>query len=297
MTKLKIGRYVVETSNEAKILFPKSKITKGDLIEYYKDIADTMLTYVKNRPISMVRYPNGIDKEGFYQKDAPDYFPKWIVRFEIKKKTGGVTNYVVINNEATLVYVTNQGCITPHIWLSKKDKPDYPDMIVFDIDPPDLKSFAKVRHAALLIKEALEEDGLTPFVKTTGSKGLHVVVPIKRTVLFDIARSYTQQIAKKLIDQEPKQFTLEFRKEKRNNKVLIDTFRNAFAQTMVAPFGVRPKEGAPISMPIAWKEVHSTKLSSQSYTIKNVFTYLKKHGDHWDDMSDYAKSIKGLANR
>lgn len=297
MAKLKIGRYIVETSNESKIFFPKNNYTKGDLIEYYKKIADTMVPHIKDRPISMVRYPNGVKQDGFYQKDAPDYFPDWIARFEVEKKADGVTTYVMVNNNATLVYLANQGCITPHIWLSKKDKPKRPDMLVFDIDPPDTKSFDKVRHAALLLKEILEQEDLTPFVKTTGSKGLHVAVPLIRTVNFDLARSYGQEIAQKVIKQEPKKFTLEFKKEKRDNKVLIDIFRNAFAQTMVAPFGVRPKEGAPISMPIKWDEVHSKKLTSNQYTIKNAFEYLKKYGDQWEDMFDHAKSIKGLAKR
>ena len=245
MGQIKVGRYLVTTTNEDFILFPKSKITKGELVDYYYEIAPLMVLYTKDRPLTMVRYPRGIDKEGFYQKDAPDYFPNYIKRKTIKKKEGGSTSYVVCNNEATLVYLANQGCITPHLWLSKIDKLDYPNKMIFDLDPPPPgKKFTLIRKTALRLKELLEEIGLVPFVKTTGSKGLHVVVPLKRTAGFDEVRAFARQIAEQLIMHDPKNLTLEIRKDKRRGRTFIDTLRNAFAQTAVAPYAVRPKEKA-----------------------------------------------------
>ncbi len=292
MGRIKVGRYVVTTTNEDFILFGKSKITKGDLIEYYHRIAPIMLPYLKNRPLTMVRYPSGIDQEGFYQKDTPDYFPQWIKRKRIKKKEGGSTNYVVGQNQATIVYLANQGCIAPHLWLSKIDKLHYPDMMIFDLDPALGTNFTLVRNTALKLKTLLESVGLISFVKTTGSKGLHIVVPLKRTADFDTVRAFAREIAKILIVQDPKHLTLEIRKEKRGNRVFIDVLRNAFAQTAVAPYAVRPKEKAPVAMPISWNEVKDSKLISQRYTIKNVFKHLEKHGDEWEGMHRYARSIK-----
>lgn len=293
MSELKVGRYIVKLTNEDRILFPKSKIIKSDLIDYYYKVASIMVPHMQNRAITMVRYPNGIDKEGFYQKDMPDYFPDWIKGKTVKKSEGGSTTYVVCNNAATLVYLANQACITPHLWLSKIDKLNYPDKMIFDIDPPPPgKNFALVRHIALRLKSILEDLGLVPFVKTTGSKGLHVVVPIKRTAPFDTVRAFAQEISQVLVNDDPKHLTLEVRKEKRQGRVFLDTLRNAYAQTAVAPYAVRPKEKAPIATPISWDEVEDPKLASQRYNINNIFKYLDKRGDLWDGISKQAKGIK-----
>ncbi len=297
MGQIKVGRYLVNITNEETILFPKSTIKKIELIDYYYDIADIMVPYMKDRALTMVRYPNGIDKDGFYQKDMPKYFPDWIKGKTIKKKEGGSTTYVVCNNAATLVYLANQACITPHLWLSKIDKLRYPDKMIFDIDPPPAgKNFTLVRHIALRLKDLLEEIGFVPFVKTTGSKGLHVVVPIRRTANFKTVRAFAVAIAQVVVDDDPKHLTLEIRKEKRRGRVFIDTLRNAFAQTAVAPYAIRPKEKAPIATPISWDEVRDTKLTSQRYNINNIFKYLEKHGDLWKNMSKSAKGIKTAQN-
>jgi bifunctional non-homologous end joining protein LigD len=292
---VKCGRHAIKISNENKIIFPKSKITKGDLIEYYYHIAPIMLPYMKNRPLNMLRYPNGIDQEGFYQKEIGDYFPSWIKRKVIKKREEGKTQYVVCNNAATLVYLANQACITPHLWLSRIDKLDTPDQMIFDLDPPPPgTNFHLVQKIALRLKEIIEESGLTPFVKTTGSKGLHITVPLKRTTNFTEVRVYARAFAQRLVDDDPKNITLEMRKEKRGKRIFIDTLRNAFGQTAAAPYSVRPLEGAPIATPLFWDEVFDKKLTSRRYTIKNIFDYLQKEGDPWHDMHTYAKSIKSL---
>ena len=170
MATLQFGRYTVETSNTDKIFFPGEKITKGDVIEYYHKIADYMLPHLKDRPLAMQRFPDGLGGESFFQKDISDYFPDWIDRTKVRKEDGSVTQ-VVCNNTATLVYLANQACLTPHVWLSKVDKLDYPDRLVFDLDPPS-DDFAPVRDAAQLALELFDELRLSVFVQTTGSKGV-----------------------------------------------------------------------------------------------------------------------------
>jgi len=290
MNKLRFGRYVVETSNEEKILFPEHNITKGDLIDYYCRIGPTMVPYMKDRPISMVRYPDGIKGEGWYQKEAGAYFPEWIKTKPIRKQSGEYVNYVVVNNVATLVYLANQACIAPHIWLSRIDKLTYPDRMIFDLDPSG-KDFNMVRKAVLLIKERLDELGIPSFVMTTGSRGLHVVIPLKRVHTFDWVRTFAYDFATFMLKLHPDLFTLEIRKVKRKDLVFIDTLRNAFGQTGIAPYAVRPKPGAPVATPIEWKEVKNPRLRPNQFTIKNVFKYLDTVGDPWKKINSLAVTL------
>lgn len=290
MRTIKLGKYNVDVTSESRILFPKSKITKGEFVAYYERIAPIMIPHIKNRPITMHRFVNGIGKEGFYQKDASDYFPAWIKREPIKKKADGIVNYVVCNNAATLVYLANQLSITNHIWLSKIDKLNYPDRMIFDLDPSK-KDFTQVRKAALQLKKLLEQLGLVPFVMTTGSRGLHVVVPLKRTNTFDQVRAFAKDVAELMVAQYPKYLTTEIRKVKRKGKIFIDTYRNAFAQTGVAPYSVRAKEGAPVAAPLTWSEVRDSRLTPQKYHIKNIFRRLARKGDLWHDINKHAVSL------
>lgn len=282
MGKIKVGRYTIETSHEDTILFPADKITKGDLIRYYADIAPIMLPHVQNRPISMQRFPSGIEEENFYQKDAPDYFPSWIRRQTIKKQDGHV-DYVVVNNAPTLAYLANQACIVIHTLLSKIDKIDKPDRIIFDLDPsyPD---FNLIRKAARIFHDFLEDIGLGSFVMTTGSRGVHIVVPIIRRYTFDETKSFAQDIGSLFVIQHPEMFTMEIRKEKRGKCIFIDTLRNAFGQTGVAPYSVRAKKHAPIATPLFWDEIDSTALKADLYTIKNIHKRLEKIGDPWESI-------------
>ncbi|KKP36124.1 MAG: hypothetical protein UR26_C0001G0168 [candidate division TM6 bacterium GW2011_GWF2_32_72] len=287
----KFGKYSVEITHPDKFYFPKAKITKEELVEYYIKVAPLMLPFLKNRPISMQRFVEGISQEGFYQKNAGEYFPDWIKTKAIQRKEDNkVVNYVVADNAATLAYITNQGCITPHVWLSRIDKLDYPDKIIFDLDPAG-KDFEFVKFTALELKKILEKERLSTFVMTTGSKGLHVVIPIKRTHPFDKIREYAKTIAQELIDKYPNDFTLEVRKEKRTNKVFIDTIRNAYGQTGVAPYAVRALPGAPVATPLTWDELKNVK-SSQQYNLKNIEERLQKMGDVWKSFWKSSKTLK-----
>ncbi len=291
MSIIKIGRYNVELTNEDKIIFPKSKITKGEFIDYYRRIAPIMLPYIKDRPLTMRRFVEGISKEGFYQKDASDYFPSWIKRKSIRKKEDGMVKYVVANNAATLVYLANQYTIVMHIWLSKIDKLRYPDRMIFDLDPAGKATFALVRWTAKELKKLLEKKlGLKTFIMTTGSKGVHLVVPLKRMHTFDYVRAFAHDAAEYVVHQYPKKLTLEMRKAKRGNRIFVDYLRNAFAQTGVAPYSVRAKPGATVATPIKWVELDT--VTPTKYTIKNIFARLARTGDPWKKIGGSAVSLK-----
>lgn len=278
----------VETSSEDKVLFPDSGITKGDLIEYYRRIADAMVPHMKDRPLSMRRYPNGIDEDGFFQQEASDYFPSWIEKVEVDKKGGRIV-HALCNSPATLVYLANQNTVTPHVWLSRVDRLHEPDQIVFDLDPPG-DDFAQVRSAARAVKEIFEERGLSAFLMTTGSSGVHVRAPIRRGHSFDEVRAYARSLAAELARRRPKELTTEQRKEKRAGRIYLDVMRIAYAQTAVPPYAVRARPEAPIATPIDWSELSS--VGPRTYTIRNIFRRLGQKSDPWADMHRSAASIR-----
>ena len=284
---MKVGRYTVELTHEDKRIFPG--ISKGEFVAYYNAIAPVMLPYMKDRPVTMHRFVNGIKQEGFYQKDAGSYFPSWIMTKAIKKQGGGVVHYVVCNNAATLVYLANQLCITPHIWLSKIDKLRYPDRMIFDLDP-SINNFKYVCKVAQRVRELLQARGLAPFVMTTGSRGLHVVTPLKRTHTFNQVRAFAHTIAQEIVRDDPKHCTLEFYKQQRKGAIFIDILRNTYAQTTVAPYAVRARLGAPVATPLEWDELSDLR-SSHYYAIRTIHKRLETIGDPWDGIARYARSL------
>lgn len=287
-----VGGHQIKLTNLDKILFPKDGIIKSEIVEYYYKISSVMIPYIKNRPISMLRYPNGINHEGFYQKNAGDYFPSWITLKPIKSEEKKLVKYVVVDNKATLVYLANQLCLTPHIWLSKIDALNYPDRMIFDLDPSGIKfDFNLIRKTAFAFKELLEKIGLVPFIMTTGSRGMHVVVPLDRKQPFEIVRAFAYDIALYLQNADPKNLTLEIRKAKRGKKIFLDYLRNSYTATAVAPYAIRAKQGAPVATPIDWEEVKDPKLVSTRYTYKTVFKRLEKKGDPWKALAKSARSL------
>ncbi|MCK4265306.1 non-homologous end-joining DNA ligase [Candidatus Babeliales bacterium] len=296
MKKIRCGKHTIEISNEDKILFTGKKITKGDLVNYYKKISKYMLPYLKNRPISMHRFPDGITKEGFFQKKPGDYFPKWVKTKSIKKKEGGSIKQVICNDTATLVYLAGQATISLHTWLSKEDKLEYPDKIIFDLDSPKNK-FKLACKVAKELKNLLDELRLKSFIMTTGSKGLHVIIPLKRNEKFDQVREFAKNIATILIKKDPKNITLEQRKEKRKNRLFIDILRNAYAQTSIAPYSVRALKGAPVATPLAWNELTNSSLRADKYNINNIFKRLKEQPNPWKSFNRSAKSLKEAKKR
>ena len=287
---LRLGSHDIEITNRDKLFFPGEGITKGELIDYYQRIADVMIPYIKGRPVTMHRFPDGIEGEGFFQQQIGDYFPDWINRIALAKEDGETT-HLICDDAATLVYIANQGCITPHVWLSRRDKIDYPDMLVFDLDPPG-NDFAAVRRAALYLRQVLDELGLKAYVKTTGSRGLHIVTPLDRSADFDGVRAFAREVAKILAEKHPQEVTKEQRKLKRGDRVFIDIGRNSYGQTAVAPYAVRAKPGAPVATPLEWDELEDSGINSQSYNIKNIWRRLSQKKDPWQGMWRQAHSLK-----
>lgn len=291
--EIEINGQNIQLSNIDKIFFPKLNFSKGDVIEYYQKISETMLPHIKHRPISMQRFPDGIEEFNFYEKEAPDYFPDWIEKVDIEvKENNQKQKQVVVNDTATLVYLANQACLIPHIWLSKKDKLDFPDKLIFDLDPPSGNDFSVVKQGARLIKDFLENLGLPSYVMTTGSRGLHVVLPLDRKSNFDHVREFGHNLAEKIAEQNPDSFTTETRKNKRGGKVFLDYLRNAYGQTSVPPYAIRAIHGAPIATPLDWEELQDNDLSAQTYTVENIFRRLGQKKDPWQDFFAKPNSIR-----
>lgn len=293
--RVRVGRRAIDISNPDKVLFPRAGFTKSDVVEYYRRVAPTMLPYVRGRPVTLHRYPDGIDVTGFYQKEAADYFPSW-VRTQRVAKEGGSLSMVIVNDAATLVYLAGQAMITPHVWLSRVDRRKRPDRMIIDLDPPN-GEFAAVRQAAVRVRARLEELGLVSFVMTTGSSGLHVVVPLKRTASFETVRRFARQVADELSEEHAAVLTTEQRKAKRRARVYLDTLRNAYGQTAVAPYALRARPGGPVATPLDWDELDQRDMSSTRYTLRTVLERLDAIGDPWKGMGRRARSIGGAQRK
>lgn len=285
-----VGARVIELSNAGKVLFPESGITEGELAEYYLAVSPHMLPHVAGRPISMQRFPEGIDQAGFYAKQAPDYFPDWIERVDVEVlETGEIQPQVIINNPETLVYLADQACITPHTWLSRAGQLHAPDKLIFDLDPPE--SFESARATARSLRVLLDELGLVSYVMTTGGRGLHIGVPLDGREDFEVVRALARDVADALAAREPERLTTETRKKARRGRLFLDYLRNAYAQTSVPPFAVRARAGAPVATPLKWDELDDPDLTSQRFTMKNIHDWLAKAGDPWADFYSHGQSL------
>jgi bifunctional non-homologous end joining protein LigD len=242
-----------------------------------------MLPWLRDRPITMVRYPDGLGGQRFFQKNASSYFPDWIRRVEVGKE-GGQVEHVICDKPATLVYLANQACIEIHEFTSRADKLDAPDQVVFDFDPPDGSRFADVRRAALWARDLLDEElGLSSFVRTTGGRGLHVHVALNRRADFDAVREFAHHTADVLARRHPDVITTEQRKDKRADRIYADVMRNAYAQTVVANYGVRARPGAPVATPLNWSEVEDNDLVPSRFTMATIRARLEDGDDPWAD--------------
>ena len=289
--EITVGGITVPITHPDKVLFPADGITKADLARYYADAAESMLPWLRDRPITMVRYPDGLDGQRFFQKNAPAYFPDWIRRVRVGKE-GGEVEHAVCDNPATLVYLANQACIEIHAFLSRVDKLDAPDQMVFDFDPPDAKRFADVRRAALWARDLLDgELGLTSFVRTSGGRGLHVHVGLNRRAGFEEVREFAHRVGEVLARRHPDAITVEQRKDKRGTRIYADIMRNAYAQTVVASYGVRARPGAPVATLLSWAEVEDDGLHPGQFTMATIRARLAGGTDPW---ADFAGSRHGL---
>ncbi len=294
VNKLELGDRTVKESHRDKLFFPGVGLTKGDVLDYYLRISEYILPYLKDRPVTMHRFPNGIDDKSFYQKQAPDYFPNWIDKTTVENRDGGITDYVICNDRETLLYLVNQSSIVHHTWLSRRRNLELPDRMIFDLDPSG-NDFSSVVEAALKLKTILtDEMNLSCHVMTTGSRGLHVLVPLGNDVSFGKARAFARFVADILVDRNKNLFTTEVRKDKRDGKLYIDTARNAYGQTAIVPYSLRALKNAPVATPLDWDELNDSGLSPRTYHVKNIFRRLGQKDDPWKNMRREGVSLKTL---
>lgn len=279
----------VKITHPERVLFPETGLTKGDLAAYYERVAPLMVPHLKGRPVSMQRFPDGLDGGGFFHKDAPTYFPDWIERAKMGK-AGGTVSHAVVNDADSLVYLANHGTITPHVWLSRADKPRRPDRLVFDLDP-SRDDFAQVRRAARNVAALLDELGLRVYPMVTGSRGIHLWVPIRRDRDTEDVKEFTRAVAGLAAERYPEDLTTEWRKEKRDDKILVDVARHGYAQTVVPPYAVRPRPAATVAMPISLRELSDSKLRPDRWTIRNAFRRIGRANDPWAGFFGAATSL------
>jgi len=272
-----------------KILFPDAGITKGELAAYYEGVAPLIVPHIKNRPVTMERFPAGIGHKGFIQKDVSKGFPSWLKRVTVPKK-GGVVHYPLVTDTRSLLWIVNQNCITPHVWVSRVPKLQRPDICIFDLDPLQ-DDHEVLRAATLAVRDLLEELGLPSWVKTSGSKGFHIAVPIDpKTSARDVMR-FAHGVATTLVKRDPEHLTLEFSKKDRKGRIYVDIGRNSPGATFAAAYAVRPKPDAPISAPCTWKEIESGKVHPQSFTLRTMARRIADAGDLWEDLPKKKRSL------
>jgi bifunctional non-homologous end joining protein LigD len=288
---MRAGRRDVRLTHEDKVLFPGDGITKADLAAYYRDASDRMVPLVRDRPVSLQRFNNGIEGEGFFQKNIAKGVPDWVKRVEVPKR-GGSLWHVLANDAPTLVWLANQNCITPHVWLSRADRLDRPDRMIFDLDPEGDDAFALVRRTAQELGDLLRTGGVEPFAMTTGSRGIHVVVSLRRRYSFEAVRDAALAVATELVERRPRELTIQFRKEKREGRLFVDVNRNGYAATAVPPYAVRPKPGAPVATPLRWEELADDALAPDAWSIRTVLQRLDElGGDPWADINAAARAL------
>lgn len=287
----------VAVSKPGKVLFPGTAgcpaVTKRDLAHYYAGVAPMMLPHLRGRPVNMQRFPDGITGPSFYEKKVPGHFPDFVATVEVQTQDGP-QRQVVVNDERTLVYLAHQACITPHTWLSRSDDLDRPDQLVLDLDP-SVPGLEAVRRATRLVGDLLDDLGLASYLRTSGSRGYHVVVPLRRERGFEEVRGFARGLAEVLVEREPELVTLEARKEKRGRRVLVDVQRNGYGQTAVPAYAVRARPGAPVAVPLAWHEL--SRVRPDQHTTRSVGRRLARTGDPWAGVGaqSLARAEKKLA--
>jgi bifunctional non-homologous end joining protein LigD len=273
-----------------KVLFPDDAITKGDLAAYYERMAPVILPHLRGRPVTMERYPSGIQKQGFWQKDVSRGFPDWLRRATVPKK-GGVVHHPVVTDVRSLLWITNQNTITQHVWTSRLPRLRYPDVCVFDLDP-SRNDPAAVRAAAVGLRDLLQELGLPSWVKTTGSKGFHVVVPVDGKTPMGAVERFAGAVATLFVRLAPDSLTLEFRKADRKGRIYVDTGRNGYSATFAAAYTVRARPGAPVSAPCTWEEIERGAVKPGTFTMNDMPGRIAKLGDVWADLPRRGRSLK-----
>jgi bifunctional non-homologous end joining protein LigD len=273
-----------------KVLFPDDGITKGEVAAYYEAMAPVILPHLRGRPVTMERYPAGIGAKGFWQKDVSKGFPSWLQRVEVPKKDG-VVHHPVVTDTDSLLWITNQNTITQHVWASRLPDLDHPDLCVFDLDPSN-DDAAEVRAAAIGLRDLLDKVGLPSWVKTTGSKGFHIVVPLDGKTSVGEATRFANAVGALFVQLVPDKLTQEFSKTDRRGRIYMDTGRNGYSATFAAPYTIRAKRGAPVSAPCTWEELERGTVNPDSFTLRNMPERIAAVGDLWGDLHRRGRSLK-----
>jgi bifunctional non-homologous end joining protein LigD len=282
-----------------KVLFPESGITKGELCSYYEAVAPLMLPHVRGRPITMERFPAGIAKKGFIQKDVSKGFPSWLERVEVENRNDKVrdsVHYPLANDARSLVWLANQNSITPHVWISRVPRLYQPDLCVFDLDPSEEDPEA-LRTAALAVRDLLDEFGLPSFVKTSGSKGFHILIPLDGEGDAESSWRFAHGAGAVLVKRHPQLLTQEFIKADRGKRIFVDTGRNLPGATFAAVYAVRPKPGAPVSAPCTWQELERAEVGPQTFALRTMPARIADAGDLWSDMDDRRCSLREATDK
>lgn len=291
--ELRRGRRVLRLSNLDKLFWPEERISKGDLLGYYREVAPVLVPHLRGRPFTMKRYPDGWAGKHFFQKDAPAHMPAWIRRapFPASSRDGEtrMIDYLLVNDELALLWVVSMGCIDMNAWTSRVDRPERPDWVVFDLDPCEGVGFDEVVETALLVKEALDLLSLQSFAKTSGSRGIHVLVPVVRRHSYEDTRAFASVVAGALARAHPDLVTTEWVKRKRRG-VLVDTNQNGMGRTTAAVYSVRPRPGAPVSTPLRWREVRPG-LDPAAFTMGEVLDRVSREGDLFAPVLELRQSL------
>jgi bifunctional non-homologous end joining protein LigD len=293
-----MARIEVEITHPDRVLFPdpdSTGITKRELVDYYREVSDAMLPHLKDRPLSVQRFPRGINEKGFVQQDFADTLPDWMSGVEVDKEGGTLVHPMAGRREA-LAWLANQNCVALHMWQSRQGRLHNPDRLVFDLDPSE-EDFAVVRATARATADVLDDLGLACYVQTTGSRGLHVVSPLRSDNDYDTVRQFARDVAEVVVADDAAHRTVEARKDNRGSRVYLDIMRNAYAQTAVAPYSVRARPGAPVATPLEWDELGSRGLRADKFTIRDLPKRLAGQPDPWAEMSRRARSLTGPLTR
>ena len=273
-----------------KVLFPDDGITKGELASYYESMAPILVPHIRGRPVTMERYHRGIGEKGFFQKHVAKGVPEWIERVVVPKR-GGSVRHPMVSDARSLVWLANQNCITLHVWTSRAPNLYQPDLCVFDLDPSEDEP-AVLRATALELRDVLNELGLRSWVKTSGSKGFHIVVPLDGRAGFEDVSRFAYAVGAILVKRDPENLTQEIAKAARGGRILIDTGRNGYSATFAAPYAVRAKAGAPVSAPCTWDEIERGDVGPQTFTLRGMPSRIGEVGDLWSDMPRRNRSLR-----
>jgi len=273
-----------------KVLFPGDGITKGELALYYEMIAPVMLPHLRRRPITMERYHRGITEQGFFQKDVSKGFPDWLKRIEVPKKDGTV-HHPIANDTRSLLWLANQNSITIHVWPSRMPNLYNPDICIFDLDPSQEDALEPLRNAALHLRDLLAELGLPSWIKTSGSKGFHIAVPLDGKSDFGVVARFAHTVGKIMVERDPENLTQEFSKVDRGGRILVDTGRNGYSATYAATYTVRAKPGAPVSAPCTWEELERGEVGPRTFTLRSMAQRIADVGDLWADLLKTKRSL------